>query len=581
MYRTEDTIALQDKHSVAGITTVRTATWIPIDVDKGDNTDEQVLLDARNVLSQLTYLGLDVGYNCNIWFSGSGYHIDIHADCFGIEPSEDYPFMIKRTIKKMLPNVDFAVYMRTSIIRCPFSRNDKNGRYKIFLTYEEIMQLPYQQIHAMASSLETVKNRIATFLTDQEENPREGNNELYGYVNFNVPKIRQIGDVIEPRNVVSCIYSILQEGAIAGSRNNKIMRIASFCKRSGISSEIAKLIILDWNNKSLNENTVIEKIEYTYNKGYMYGCSDNILQQYCSGSCSHFKRKDLTLAYRTADSLQAELLDKTGRDTDGLTIDLGAMLGIPPVLDCAIQPGELVTIIGGPGSNKSTFVQNIALGLNFVTAEIDQTKQIPCVIFTPELAPHLTHRRNLQMVSGKSKKDLQDMNILRKAYKESKSSLDHIKIVSSEIWLENIEQTLVEQKVKLIIIDYAELIHIEGERPTTKAYDKLPKILPKLSSIAVEKDIIIILVSQSDRTDAKNQDIGLHSGFGSAAIEKSSRKVITVTGKADERDRRIKMVKNQDGDIFDVNLEVLESYRLRVVMTPEQEAVHARQQALL
>ncbi|NCB03122.1 MAG: hypothetical protein EOM67_13320, partial [Spirochaetia bacterium] len=107
LYHAEDKSELIGKKSLYNVK--RSATWIPVDIDKGKNSDEQTIKNAMGAYMQLLQYGASEE-NIVIWFSGTGYHLDIHSDCFGIEPNDEYAIMIKQTMMKILPNIDPAVY---------------------------------------------------------------------------------------------------------------------------------------------------------------------------------------------------------------------------------------------------------------------------------------------------------------------------------------------------------------------------------------------------------------------------------------------------------------------------------------
>ena len=77
-------------------------------------------------------------------------------------------------------------------------------------------------------------------------------------------------------------------------------------------------------------------------------------------------------------------------------------------------------------------------------------------------------------------------------------------------------------------------------------------------------DVIIIQVSQVGREHSKSDELSLYSAKGSGAIENASRKVISVDGQADNPKKKIKMLKNTDGDSnWECDVEWTESFRLR------------------
>ena len=81
--------------------------------------------------------------------------------------------------------------------------------------------------------------------------------------------------------------------------------------------------------------------------------------------------------------------------------------------------------------------------------------------------------------------------------------------------------------------------------------------------MAVNMDVIIIQVSQVSREYSRNDVLDLYAGKGSGAIENASRKVLGLHGQADSKDKVIKLLKNTDGDLFDVKVQWTPSFRLR------------------
>ena len=557
MYPEKDAEILTSKKTVADHFCERTAYWIPVDIDKGNSSDEHVLNKLKASLLTLFDAGLTED-NIVIWFSGTGYHIDIHGGSFKLPPSIDYPFIIKQTMIKIFPELsnDNSIYTRTGVIRLPFSLNQKSGLYKIPLSLAEVNTLTWEEIHSRAKDYEAVKERIQWFV--DELSNKYGEEELSHLVSEQVPQVRELTKTSEPCNIVSCIHKIWTEGATEGSRNNAVMRLASHFRRSGFPSEAAKAAILQWNNNSLDENIVLAKIEYTYNKGYKFGCNDFLLKQYCSTHCQHYKHKNMSLEIYTADDMQKALEERLTTDFSNRVLHLDRRLGLPENADCKIYPGELVTIFGPTGCNKSTFVQNLLLGMDFVNNSIDRTNQLSAVYFAPELAVWLTHRRSLQIATDLDKNTI-SVNA-KSAYRTAKPLIDHMKVVQIAPTLAQIEQAVLEQNCEVVVIDYIELIEREG---SLNEEQFIKHVMKRLSELAVQKDIIVIAMSQISRNYSRAGVLDLYAGHGSGGIEKSSRKVIGINGKQGERVRTLEMYKNQDGDLFNVTLEVQPSYRLK------------------
>ena len=124
---------------------------IVFDIDKGKNSDELTLEKARELASRLDID--NVPYIPH--FSGTGYHIHIPKRAIGIEASPDLPFILRSTFKKIFPEIDSSIFMRTGIYRVTHTINKKSGLYKIPLTIDELMTEDVGYIHALAKEPRT------------------------------------------------------------------------------------------------------------------------------------------------------------------------------------------------------------------------------------------------------------------------------------------------------------------------------------------------------------------------------------------------------------------------------------------
>ena len=520
---------------------------IILDIDKGNSSDEHTRDKAIAMIYRLEEF--DVSHrSIQCYFSGSGYHISIPNSCFNFTPSDNLHYIVKNTIKKIFPEADNSIFMRTGIYRVAHTINKKTNLYKIPISINELLDISVD-ITELAK-----KPRIG--YPYQE---RVGAGEIEPYIVTEVPRIREAKKVAEPLDIVPCVQKMLQIGPQEGNRNQTLMRIASHCARHGIPSQYAKSMILHWNNNSLNENEVIEKIEYTYNRGYKYGCQDEIMHKHCQTRCIYFKRKDYLIDVKNVEELQSDLKSRLTKDFSGKTIDIGKMLGITE--DCTIYPGELVTIFGPTGSGKTTFAQNLVLGVDFNNDAIDTDCQIPCLYLSLELSAWYMHRRNLQVVSGLSKDKVTDN--FEQVYEKHKDDLNHLVIQTVSPNLDQIQQKIRELQPAVVVVDYIDLINTNGRY--MGEYEHVKQVSHYLSNLAVNMDIIIIQISQVSREYSRNETLDLYAGKGSGSIENASRKVIGLNGQAKESKKSVHLYKNTDGDLFDTELEWQPSFRLRRV----------------
>ncbi len=525
---------------------VRYIDKIPIDIDKKDNSDEKTLDILRGIVYELENASIDnEAYQC--YFSGSGYHIMLAGELFNFKPSSDLPYVVKQTMRKVNTDIDLSIYMRTGIYRLQHSLNQKTQLYKIPLTYNEVMN------HEPKDIFELAKDRRLNF----EYHTLEANGDLNELVVIEIPDVKVLTNVSEPTKMTPCIQSMLRQGPLSGNRHVTALRIASHFKRHGIPSHYAKVSLLHWNNKSLEENHVNELVENVYNRNYQYGCQDSIMVKHCKTQCIFFKRKDYLIDIKSSDEMQTELHERLTTDFSGKTIDLGGMLGLK--VESVIYPGELVTIFGPTGSNKTTFAQNLVLGVDFLNNKINADWQIPTLFLSLELSSWYVHRRHLQIVSGLKKMEVNEN--YHELYEHHKDELEHVMIQTVSPTLEGIADKVRELQPAIVVVDYIDLV--DTPHSYRGEYEKIKYISHGLSNMAVNNDMIVIQISQVSREYSRNEVLDLYAGKGSGAIENASRKVIGLNGQSESHIRNVKLFKNTDGELFETEVEWTPSFRLR------------------
>lgn len=518
-----------------------------IDIDKQQDTDEHTLNKTKGVLFELENLDVQ-SFSYQVYFSGTGYHIIISGEVFNFpEGSADLPFIVKETMNNLFNHIDLAVYSRTSIYRCENTINLKSNLYKIPLTMSQVNSYKPHDILSLA----TRQSKI-------ELEPIWGDGELEDKVIKKVPKVRIMESSVEPSNIVPCVQKMYKLGPKEGSRNNTLMRIASHFFRHGIISEATKAALIHWNNNQLEDAVIIKKVEDTYKGGYKYGCKDVLMAKHCQTNCIHYKRKDYLVDVKSSEELQQELEERLETDFSGRTIDLAKMFGVENK-DATIYPGELVTIFGSTGANKTALAQNIVLGYDAENDEIKKENQIPTLFLSLELSGFVMHRRNLQIVSGASKETV--VKNYKNLYKFHKEELSHIIMQSISPTIQQIQEKIKQLQPKCVVIDYIDLVDVPFNKKGE--YEKLNYISHGLSNIAVNDDIIIIQISQVSRDYSRNQIMDLYAAKGSGAIENASRKVIGITGSSENKDKKMSIYKNSDGDLFEVELNWTPSFRLK------------------
>lgn len=547
LYNDEANDYVHSTNSVRNFYGSRSIDNILIDIDKEQNTDEFTHRKCQSIVYQLTEeLDLDIN-SFRVYFSGSGYHIIIPNSVFNFQASEQLPFTVKETMMKLFPEIDSMVYIRTGLYRVAHTINQKTGLYKVPLTYQEIMNSTWQKIHDLAK-------------TPRYEFPYTelvGDGELEEHIVESSPITRPMGKVSEPNKVATCIQRMYTLGPQQGNRHKTLLRMVSHFRRNGVPSSATKAAMMQWNDNSLNENEVLSQVEYSYNKGYQYGCQDEMMKEHCSPKCQYYKRKDYNVEISDHVSLQEQLSERLTTDFTGKAFNLGKALGVEK--DCLFYPGDLVTIFGPTGSSKTTLAHNIALGYDHLNDKIDTNLQIPTLYLSLELAGWYMHRRSLQIAANQTKETVSAD--YQKIYPLVADKLAHITVQTVSPTLEQIQTKITELQPAMVIVDYIDLVDTP---PSVKGeYEQIKYISHGLSNMAVNNDVIIVQISQVSREYSRNEVLDLYAGKGSGAIENASRKVIGLNGQADSLDKTVELFKNTDGELFKTTLEWTPSFRLR------------------
>jgi len=212
--------------------------------------------------------------------------------------------------------------------------------------------------------------------------------------------------------------------------------------------------------------------------------------------------------------------------------------------DCVLYPGEFVVFQGDTGTNKTSIIQNIMLGVDMVN-DLVKPPGIPIIYYGPELHAGEIQLRNYCIVTGYDKERIV-------AHKEDvfryREALEHISVQQGILTLAGIEKLITENQPKVLVIDYFEQVeHPSWDRSPSIAIAEIAKAL---SAMAVKYNIIIIAISQVNRDSAKSKEIGIHSGFGSGAIEKTARRLFVINGEQNSPYRTISQVKANSDMLF-------------------------------
>ncbi len=531
--------------------------WVPIDIDNHiDNSDEQILLNLRFIITKLESAGLNE-HNYKIYFSGRGFHLLIHKDCFGFEDGiENLPYIVKQSVTNMATKLGFinlideAVYMRTALLRCPYSLNPKVNLYKIPVSRDEVMYENLNFIRFLAQTQRLDYNWLDYY---------NGNKQLASYVVTEIPKIPIFTTYNEPINNYACIYKMFNQGPIEGTRNNTILVLASHLMRMGIPSDLAKQLMLIWNNNSLKEQMVIERVEQVYKKKYKYGCKNKLMRQNCSTRCIHYQKHKL---YDEAPSIDDIINLAKQRDfikelKEG--IDLGRTVGAP---DFIVTRGEILTLIGVTKAGKSTLMKNFILGVDFRNNDnfIERNRR-RTLYYTAEQSADYFILVCAQILEGCTRGyAFEHKNELLDKWYHVLSNIMPIDIMPD---MKELREQINTYNPELIVLDT--LDHF-CDNPYNEHLG-IKQTMIELQKITAETGVIVYIVSQPRRLDSIENDIKLFSGKGSGSIENQSRKVLGLSAPNENGIRKFLFLANSYGSLpnHTYNIVMQDNMRFKLV----------------
>lgn len=148
---------LQATGTTKGFAGLTCSPWLWFDIDRDElNT---ATTDARRLVTGLLERYSLTGDELLIFFSGSkGYHVGLPTSLWTPTPSADFHQSCRKHAEAIAAvcgvAIDTGVYDRVRAFRAPNSRHPRTGRYKRFLTLDELLSLRPERILELASTPE-------------------------------------------------------------------------------------------------------------------------------------------------------------------------------------------------------------------------------------------------------------------------------------------------------------------------------------------------------------------------------------------------------------------------------------------
>ena len=260
--------------------------YLDLDIDDIEHNFLKIKQDLALVLRRLKTVFYLSDKDIELYFSGSkGFHILVHHNVFGFQPSRDIHKQYKKVavdLKTYTVNktVDTKIYDNKRLFRIPNTINHKTGLYKVAISYEKVKSMEsFDELKTYASKPKTSKPRIYKF------NPkaREAFDELIERIDTEEKakiNTKLAKEFIQKRELLPCVQYILKNGCGKGQRNNTTVALANSLFQIGKDFDEVLEIITYWNAEKNEEPLDQAEIRTTVMSAYnnaqqnrFYGCT--------------------------------------------------------------------------------------------------------------------------------------------------------------------------------------------------------------------------------------------------------------------------------------------------------------------
>ena len=232
-----------------------------------------------------------------IYYSGKkGLHIVVPAAIFGIEPhntlNEFYKIMAKDFADHSpYDTIDQKIYDRRRLFRMVNSQHQDTGKYKIPLSYNELVTLSVEEIRELASQ-PRVLNYPKPYFCASAKREFERHVETWGN-RFGKSFDNRKRNKAKPLDFVpACIKELIGAGPQKGKRNQTASVLAAFWRKQGCTEQEAWDYLVRWNNGSMGEREIKQVLDKMYKNGYEFGCSTLETLATCAGKeCPLYREK--------------------------------------------------------------------------------------------------------------------------------------------------------------------------------------------------------------------------------------------------------------------------------------------------
>ncbi|MAK30132.1 DnaB-like helicase C-terminal domain-containing protein [Acinetobacter sp.] len=459
----------------------------------------------------------------SLYFSGRGFHFGIPSKAFQWNPDENLHVYVKKelTSKGIFEYADSSVTDKTRLIRILNTKNTKSGFYKVDIEKEWLFHVNAKEL--ITNRAKSPNKRLHNYVIASHE-------KIFNVMPSVTPKKKEVIDTIfegEGRQPDAANYTCIQRmlsGTNIGQRHAVALRLAAHF-RWLYPEPIVRLVMENWRKKvdkpnyKFSEKEMESIIKSSYDghngEGNRYGCSDVVMDKFCSKNCRLYKSKADTKAL-TSLQMENQLIDFYREDRQ--PINIGELYG----QDFPIYPGEVVILQAPPASMKTMLLQNWMVELKRPTYFIEM-----------EMSARQIWSRFVMIENEWSQEQLEAH--YKKFQNGQSEKFKWLTVDYSSPYPFEIEKriSMMPRKPELIIVDHMGLFRSKHKDMNMKCEEASQALM----ELAVKHNVVVFAVSEINKSAFK-EGMDISSARGSFRIAYNANKLLSL-----------KPFRDQDGSI--------------------------------
>lgn len=553
-----------EEHGPAGITKVVTnkLVW---DLDSKENV-ALAKEDTQKLCVRLMEYGIDKD-SIDVAFSGKkGFSVVVHSNSlFNPEEARN----INTALAGDLATNDTKIAGDPQrLFRIQGTKHHESGLYKIPLTFEELNDLPIEDIKDLAKE---PRGQVKPTLVDLPPNIelfRQYKEKTKAEPKF-VIDVKDIDFKNKPKGFSNCKFALLNGFIPEGNRDNAFIALAATLKQSGFPKlaaykmlkGVSELEAERSGRDAFKKTEIFTKVEQVYKDTWHGGTFSCKTEPWLKAICDSLGHNKCTHKEETLIVSSEEVFDLFSKYAENYEHNI-LTTGIKPLDDeVKFLVGTSNGILAPPGVGKTS--------MSLVMLNHNSKHNINSIFFSYDMYHSMVYIRLIQKHFGLSQERIFDI------FKHDKKQVDKWKEVLKEEYkrvkfcfksgqsADEIEHTILEteekigEKVKLIVVDYNELVIAKSTDPTQASAE----IAQRFRQIANDREVCVTTLLQPAKryADPADEASTYQAAKGSAAIAQSMTLMLGLNrpgygrGKED-RYFSISALKNRNGPPFSVDL---------------------------